>query len=307
MTFDKVSLDLNGLFVDGQLYVALSRVRSLDGLFLKKDVIPQYAHTNSEIITYSRGYNDERFINNEIESGKAVYDALRHNDYDEAARQYLMLIIKKVQVGDIKEAMQQAKRFLDTVVCDDGLMNSVESVPEDLLQADHWASKFLAALLSLYAGQYEQALMEADEVLAKHECREALYVKSRALAMLGRYHEADEVNVLLGETMDLTMPDAKVLYMVAMLNEMYIGDPGLGIMRHLIEARPKYDRGIHAMRMLMKRNSIRLDSPDESELIDAFNSDLSEDEFDVQLKECRKNAPKAVSYLIQRIKKQEFE
>ena len=35
MTFDKMSLDLSrGLFADGQLYVALSRVRSLEGLFL---------------------------------------------------------------------------------------------------------------------------------------------------------------------------------------------------------------------------------------------------------------------------------
>ena len=36
------------------------------------------------------------------------------------------------------------------------------------------------------------------------------------------------------------------------------------------------------------------------------HSDLSEEDFDAQLKECRSKAPKSVSYLIQRIKKQEF-
>ena len=96
MTFDKMSLNLShGLFAAGQLYVALSRVRTLDGLFLSKDVIPQYAYTNREILAYASGYNDEHLINNEIESGKAVYAALKQNDYDEAARQYLLLVNKK--------------------------------------------------------------------------------------------------------------------------------------------------------------------------------------------------------------------
>ncbi len=307
MTFDKMSLDLSrGLFAAGQLYVALSRVRSLDGLFLSKDVIPQYAHTSREIIAYASGYNDEQVINNEIESGKAVYGALQKNDYDEAAKQYLLLVCKKAKAGDIKEAMQQAKRFLDTLICDDDLMGCIESVPEELLTSGHWTSQFLAALLSLYSGQYEQALEFADTVLENHRCQEVLYIKSRTLAMLERYTEADAVNVQMGDVFDMATPDTKVLYMIAMLNEMHIGDPGLDLMRKLVEAKPKYNKGIHALRMLMKRHNIMLDSPKESELIEAFNSDMSEDEFESQLKECREKAPKSVSYLIQRIKKQEF-
>ena len=159
MTFDKMSLDLSrGIFAAGQLYVALSRVRSLDGLFLSKDVIPQYAHTSREIIAYASGYNDEQVINNEIESGKAVYGALQKNDYDEAAKQYLLLVCKKAQAGDIKEAMQQAKRFLDTLICDDDLFGCVTDIPESLKESSHWPSKFLVALLSMYKGDYEIAL-----------------------------------------------------------------------------------------------------------------------------------------------------
>lgn len=307
MTFDKMSLDLSrGLFADGQLYVALSRVRSLEGLFLSKDVIPQYAHTSREIIAYASGYNDEQLINNEIESGKAVYRALLKNDYDEAAKRYLMLVHKKALAGDIKEAMQQAKRFLDTLVCDDALMGCIEEIPEELLSSSHWTSKFLAALLSLYAGQYEQTLEFADEVLSNHHCQEVLYIKSRALAMLERYQEADEVNVQIGDVFDMSTPDAKVLYQIAMLNELHIGDPGLNLMQKLVEAKPKYDKGIHAMRMLMKHKGLMLDSTKESELIEAYNSGMTEEEFDALLKECRTKAPKSVSYLIQRIKKQEF-
>lgn len=307
MTFDKMSLDLSrALFADGQLYVALSRVRSLEGLFLSKDVIPQYAHTSREIIAYTSGYNDEQLINNEIESGKTVYRALLKNDYDEAAKRYLMLVHKKALAGDIKEAMQQAKRFLDTLVCDDALMGCIEEIPEKLLSSSHWTSKFLAALLSLYAGQYEQTLEFADEVLGNHHCQEVLYIKSRALAMLERYQEADEVNMQIGDVFDMSTPDAKVLYQIAMLNELHIGDPGLNLMQKLVEAKPKYDKGIHAMRMLMKHKGLMLDYTKESELIEAYNSGMTEEEFDALLKECRTKAPKSVSYLIQRIKKQEF-
>ena len=307
MTFNKMSLDLShGLFAGGQLYVALSRVRSLEGLYLSKEVMPQYAQTSHEILAYASGYNDEKQINSEIESGKAVYSALQHCDYDEAAKQYLKLVSKKAQEGDIKEAMQQAKRFLDTLVCDDELIGTIEEVPERLLSSNHWASNFLVALLSLYAGEYEKALEYANAVLGQHHCQEALYVKSRALALLERYKEASEVNALMRDVFDMETPDAKVLYMIAMLNELHVEEPGLCLMQKLVEVRPQYDRGICAMRMLMKRKGVKLDSLQKCELIDAYNSDMSDEDFGILLKECRSTAPKQVRYLLRRIKKQEF-
>ena len=309
MTFDKLYLDLSrGMFAAGQLYVALSRVRSLDGLFLSRPIIPQYAHTSREVLTYASGYNDEQVINSEIESGKAVYQLLHHHDYDEAAKQYLLLVQKKAQAGDIKEAMQQAKRFLDTVICDDELFGCVDEVPASLKEADHWALKFLVALLSLYAGEYEQALECADSVLTQHQCQEALYVKSRCLAKMERYQEADAVNVLMGDVFDMSTPDAKVLYSIAMLNELHIGDPGLNLMQELIKARPKYNKGILSLRYLMKRKGLVLvkTSDDPRELVDYFNLDITEREFEEKLVTAREKAPKAVEYLLRLIKKQVF-
>ena len=309
MTFDKLYLDLSrGMFAAGQLYVALSRVRSLGGLFLSRPIIPQYAHTSREVLTYASGYNDEQAINSEIESGKAVYQLLAHHNYDEAAKQYLMLVQKKAADGDIKEAMQLAKRFLDTVICDEDLFGCVEEVPAKLKEADHWAPKFLVALLSLYAGEYEQALACADSVLSQHQCQEALYVKSRCLAKLERYQEADAVNVLMGDVLDMSTPDAKVLYMIAMLNEEHIGDNGLNLMQELIKAKPKYDKGILSLRYLMKRKGLVLvkSSDDPHELVDDFNSGISEDEFAQKLVTAREKAPKAVEYLLRLIRRQVF-
>lgn len=310
MTFDKMYLDLSkGMFAAGQLYVALSRVRSLGGLFLSRPIIPQYAYTSREVLQYANDYNDEQVINSEIESGKAVYQLLAHHDYDEAAKQYLLLVQKKAEAGDIKEAMQQAKRFLDTVICDEQLYGCIDNVPTRLKTVDHWASNFLVALLSLYAGEYEQALAYVDSVLTLHQCQEALYVKSRCLAKLERYQEADAVNVLMGDVFDMSTPDAKVLYMIAMLNELYIGDNGLNLMQELIKAKPKYDKGILSLRYLMKRKGLELmkKSDVSCELVDDFNSDIAEEEFVQILRTARKKAPKAVECLLRLIKKQEYD
>ncbi|MBO5824099.1 MAG: hypothetical protein J6Q93_03985, partial [Prevotella sp.] len=118
--------------------------------------------------------------------------------------------------------------------------------------------------------------------------------------------EADDVNVMIAEEFDMSTPDAKTLYMIAMHNELYVGDPGLDLMRRLVEIKPKYDGGILAMRMLMKKHGLLLEAPSESELVEAFNSDMQDEEFVAMLREHRKKAPKAVAYLVQRIKEQKI-
>ena len=307
MTFNKMFLNLKTrLFTPGQLYVALSRVCSLDGLFLSQSIVPQDARTKEEIITYSKEYNDERIVSNEIESGKAVFESLRNNDYDEAAKQYLLLACKKTREDDMEEAVRLMHNFFDVLVCDEELYGCIEEVPTELLEREDWESKLLVATCYLYANEYEKAYEIADCVLAEQSCSEALYIKSRCLVKLGRYQEADKVNEQLADFFDVSIPDPKVLLMIAMVNELYVNLPGLEMIQMLVDAKPQYDKGILALRLLMQKHGIILDSPEESELIDAFNSEMSEEEFALFLKECRSKAPKALSYLIRRIKKQEF-
>ena len=105
------------------------------------------------------------------------------------------------------------------------------------------------------------------------------------------------------------MPDVKSLYMAAKLNEEHLGESGLRIMQLAIKARPKYDKGILALRSMMKKHQIELDklSEEYSGLVDAFNSEISDEEFVEELKSARAKTPKVSGYLLQRIHKQQFE
>ena len=85
-------------------------------------------------------------------------------------------------------------------------------------------------------------------------------------------------------------------------------EPGLRYMSKLIEIRPQYDGGYIALRMLCKRRGYTLEYSQNtvSDLVTAFNSDISQEDFASLLKKARKDSPKSVSYLLTRIKKQDW-
>lgn len=80
MTFGHVNIDLSGgAFAGGQTYVALSRCKSLEGISLAEPVRMSDIFVRSEVVRFSRNYNNERLVNAAIESSladKEYHDAV---------------------------------------------------------------------------------------------------------------------------------------------------------------------------------------------------------------------------------------
>lgn len=72
LTFEKVVLDFNGgAFASGQLYVALSRCRSLNGIILKTPVTLNDIIVNDHVQKFAKTANDQKLIQEELNKAKA--------------------------------------------------------------------------------------------------------------------------------------------------------------------------------------------------------------------------------------------
>ncbi len=91
LTFDNVIIDLErGAFACGQVYVALSRCRTLSGIILRQPLSPADIKTNDQVRFFSYGANDESLINGQLQKahalslGEQARDAFRQQDFRSA-------------------------------------------------------------------------------------------------------------------------------------------------------------------------------------------------------------------------------
>ena len=308
MTFDKMILDLSrGIFSKGQLYVALSRVRSLDGLFLIKPVSFGHIGTSEEVIEFANRFNDDSTIHNEINGGKCLYESLRSKNWDEFAKTSLKLSLSFVEKGDWKSAARYISQMFNAMVSDEHLLNCLEHYNVPAPKVRNILVDYVCAALYLYSGKYEQAIYHADRVRFKRECNDVLFIKARALTLLGKYKEADEVNIDLVKALDGEF-DAKIYYEVALLNETQLEDPGLEIMQSVVSNRPEYENSIVKLRFLIKKNGINLNIPDDNdnELISLYNSGIPDEELKNRLKSFQLNNKESYKEFVKYISKYKF-
>ncbi|GAB5417236.1 MAG: helix-turn-helix domain-containing protein [Crocinitomicaceae bacterium] len=73
LTFDKAVLDITNVFAPGQAYVALSRLRSLDGLVLLKPMRKNGLSTDAQIKEYAATKVAPDILDEQLEQSTAVY------------------------------------------------------------------------------------------------------------------------------------------------------------------------------------------------------------------------------------------
>ena len=114
LTFDRVVLDLTGgTFAGGQLYVALSRCRSLDGMVLKSQVTQHDIIVNPEVVRFGATVNDKILIEESLKGAVAddeyrrALEAFERNNIAEAVEHFATAVESR---NDLK--LPVVKRFV---------------------------------------------------------------------------------------------------------------------------------------------------------------------------------------------------
>ena len=294
MTFDRMHFDLlHGTFAPGQAYVAISRMRSLEGLTLSNPLRQTHIIQNPEIKAYANSYNDSALIEDELEIGQKVYGCLRKKDYDGAVRVCLPYVVEKSKRGDYRNAALLAKKMFDVMLDDECLMGLTEGV--ELQKDSSMTCDFLNAVLCLYGNRYEEAVGYADLVLGRRTCLEAMFVKERALYALGRYDEAYDVDYQIimaaNDSDDKKGLDKKQLLLEAKINTQ-IGNSNMTICKKLIKICPECLKAYVMLRTEALKNGKALETTDDGEndeneqLVVLFNdTEVTDEEFEKLLQD----------------------
>lgn len=283
LTFDKMILDLNrGAFAPGQLYVALSRVRSLEGLYLTEKITEKDILKDDEVLNFTKKFNNDDVIERQLTEGKMLYPYLKCSDYDGMARAYMNLAKNEIRKKEYVNACLHFKEMLNGVIFDDILLHECDGM--ELMDEDSQVACFNNAVICLYGSRPEMAAEFADRILKKRDLYEAVYIKSRALWQMKRYAEADELNVRMMEQYEKEWEhgyDAKFLNSYIEVNEK-IGDPYMVALQEIMSMYPKYlpayGRFFKDMKA-MNRQLVLADGFELPELARKFNAECCEEEW----------------------------
>lgn len=267
MTFDRMHFDLTrGTFAPGQAYVAISRMRSLDGLTLSNKIRHHHILQNTEIKAFANSFNDIPMIDDELDHGRLLYKHLQNKDYDSATKECLQWSLEKMKACDYRNAALLAKKMFDVMLDDKCLIGQTKEVP--LLKDCSMTCNFLNAVICLYSDRLEEAIGYADMVLDRRPCIEAMFIKGKALQGLNRYEEAWEVAQRIrtaGEQSDDKIAIDKKQYLFEAELNAELGNPNIDTCKQLLKLCPEYIPAYIMLRREVIKEEIVIEQDEEDE------------------------------------------
>lgn len=282
MTFDRMHLDLSwGTFAAGQAYVAISRMKSLEGLTLSNELKSDHIKANTEIKAFANSFNDFDLITDEMEVGKKLSTLKKKHDYEQAVLMLLKMSVSKMKSKDYRNSALLIKEMYDEMLDDEHLLGKTDGM--DLLPGSGDTNNFLNSVICLYGHRYEEAIGYAEFILSHRICLEALFVKARAHYELGHFQEASnivfEIITLSNDESNRRAIDKKLLLFEAKINDR-LGNPNKALCKKLLRVCPTCMKAYSFIRHEVNRSQISLVLPDAvcDELISGFEDEATDDD-----------------------------
>ena len=308
LTFDHVRIDLSrGVFANGQTYVALSRARTLEGLYLSSPVLLNHVKTSNEVLGFAADFNDKETIDFEIDYGKSSNDLLEKKEFDALSKVLFYKGLEALSLKNTHDCFQLFNRALDIVVCDDSLFGNYNLYFDQI--PDSTEADFINAVCALYSNLPTKGLHFINSYLKSQGITvNALYVKSRLLTLSNHLQEADELHDQIYELVEKKV-EPKLFYRAAIINETHCNIPSPGFLQALAFYAPNTLETHTKLREFLRgRNGLLLEQDDsQNPLIMAFNQPVDDQTFEKLLVENHKLKTDDFEKYLNVVKAQVFE
>ncbi|MFA6831404.1 MAG: HRDC domain-containing protein [Bacteroidaceae bacterium] len=163
LTFDKAMIDISGSFAHGQVYVALSRCRSLEGLILNSRLLPHNIITDDQVEAFTNNATAHQLTKSEIDARKLLYFAEQVNN------QFDMSILS--------QRLQAYERIFEEF-----LAQSYPQKTRDLEVATAVFHEEVYNIAQRFANEYQPLCKRADEPQIKQLLQERIHSAARYFA-----------------------------------------------------------------------------------------------------------------------------
>lgn len=272
MTFDRLHIDCSrGFFAAGQLYVALSRARGLEGLSLSNRIEPYYVRRKPEVDAFMAQHNNMDAIALDVKEYTNFNQALLHSDYDTAALEANKLMHESLAAQNLEEAYFAAIRLMDTLY-DTDLIECDQLT--SFLPGDDARTLLINTILALQNKQYNEAIRLADQGLFIDGSANFYYLKTIALKQQGQIeealHMAEEWRSYLRKQNEVI--DMRCVYCLAKMNYL-LGNSFMSDMQIVIRHSMLYVPAYKLLQEMMHAKGLVLETSSEKRtLVDVFNS-----------------------------------
>ncbi len=150
LTFEKAIIDVGRAFAPGQVYVALSRLTSLDGLVLRTPINPGVVSCDRQVVEFSKQYNLQKQLTQILQHKQRLF----LND----------LLQETFSFQDIMNQLDFTRKKHDTSTFEDEDMRNAAENLSDMLEAELLNTQtFRSQLHQLLADNKHETLLDRIE------------------------------------------------------------------------------------------------------------------------------------------------